>query len=49
MEYGVWDEARVIVSNKNLEGGVRAPQLPVSPRTKEMIGDDEVRYYYPQQ
>lgn len=48
MEYGVWDEARVIVSNKNLEGGVRAPQLPVAPSRKELIGDDEVSYYYPQ-
>jgi diaminohydroxyphosphoribosylaminopyrimidine deaminase/5-amino-6-(5-phosphoribosylamino)uracil reductase len=40
-----WDEARVIVGNKNFESGLKAPVFPFEPTHKEYIGDDELLFY----
>jgi len=42
---GLWDEARVFIGNKTFNKGLKAPQLNISPTSKEKISDDVLLIY----
>jgi diaminohydroxyphosphoribosylaminopyrimidine deaminase/5-amino-6-(5-phosphoribosylamino)uracil reductase len=39
---GLWDEARVFISNNKIKNGVNAPVLLSDPIKKEMVGEDKL-------
>jgi diaminohydroxyphosphoribosylaminopyrimidine deaminase/5-amino-6-(5-phosphoribosylamino)uracil reductase len=42
----MWDEARIIRSNKHFRGGLKAPLLNLSPKKQEQYGNDQIAYYF---
>ena len=46
MESGLWDEARIIIGDKELGQGLRAPKLPVVQHHSESSAADAIGYYF---
>ncbi len=44
---GLWDEARVLIGQRELPSGIPAPVLPVPPSSRHPLGPDEVQVFYP--
>lgn len=42
IEFDTWDEARVFISDKKIEKGVKAPVLKMNPSSKENISGDKL-------
>ena len=45
IELDTWDEARVFISHKNIEKGVKAPVLKMEPTRKENINGDKLHTF----
>jgi diaminohydroxyphosphoribosylaminopyrimidine deaminase/5-amino-6-(5-phosphoribosylamino)uracil reductase len=46
LECGLWDEARVIVSDNSLGSGLKAPSISRMPSTEQRSATDSIYYYY---
>jgi diaminohydroxyphosphoribosylaminopyrimidine deaminase/5-amino-6-(5-phosphoribosylamino)uracil reductase len=46
LECGLWDEARVIVSDNSLGSGLKAPSISRVPTTEQRSSTDRIYYYY---
>src|SRR5690606_35501620 len=46
IQAGLWDEARVFVSNQTWESGLKAPEFKLAPDEKIVLGDDTLSTYY---
>ena len=46
LECGLWDEARVIVSDNSLGSGLKSPSISRVPTTEQRSSTDRIHYYY---
>jgi len=45
---GLWDEARLFVSNNYWDSGLKAPAIPGKPQSKDLVGSDTLYTWYNQ-
>jgi len=45
LKTGLWDEARVFTSKNELQGGLKAPTMPLEPTASELVGTDKLDFY----
>lgn len=45
ISFGLWDEARVLIGNKILMDGIKAPKLTVEPKSVQTLGEDKLMYF----